>query len=163
MTVHHRLHDVGDYGRAAEDVAAAVELVRSDPRVDADRVALWFFSGGGLLAADWLAEPPAWLRCLAASYPILAPIPNWGLAGSRFHPVRAVSRAGTLPLVVLRAGRETPEIAATVAAFVTAAESCGARLELVDVPNGHHGFETLDSPRRPAPPCSVPCVRWRPA
>ncbi|WP_189982752.1 alpha/beta hydrolase family protein [Streptomyces capoamus] len=151
VTVHHRLHDVGDYGRAAEDVAAAVELVRSDPRVDADRVALWFFSGAGLLAADWLTEPPAWLRCLAASYPILAPFPNWGLAGSRFHPVRAVARAGTLPVVVLRAGRETPGIAATVAAFVTAAENCGARLELVDVPNGHHGFETLDAPEETRP------------
>ncbi|GGP55004.1 alpha/beta hydrolase [Streptomyces calvus] len=151
VTLDHRLHDVGDYGRAAADVTAAVELVRADPRVDADRVALWFFSGAGLLTADWLTKPPAWLRCLAASYPILAPLPNWGLAGSRFHPVRAVAHAGALPVVLLRAGRETAEIAATVEAFVTAAEDCGARLELVDVPNGHHGFETLDAPEEVGP------------
>ncbi|MFI6210045.1 dienelactone hydrolase family protein [Streptomyces sp. NPDC051041] len=150
-TLDHRLHDIADYGRAAADVTAAVELVRADPRVDADRVALWFFSGGGLLAADWLAGPPAWLRCLAASYPILAPLPNWGLTGSRFHPVRAVAHAGDLPVVLLRAGLETPEIAATVEAFTTAAEDCGARLELVDVPNGHHGFETLDAPEETRP------------
>ncbi|WP_209442810.1 alpha/beta hydrolase family protein, partial [Streptomyces resistomycificus] len=146
VTLDHRLHDVADYERAAADVTAAVELVRADPRVDASRVALWFFSGGGLLTSDWLAEPPTWLRCLAASYPVLAPLPNWGLTGSRFRPVRAVAHAGALPVVLLRAGRESPEIAATVEAFVTAAKNCGAHLDLVDVPNGHHGFETLDAP-----------------
>ncbi|MFD5660142.1 hypothetical protein [Streptomyces hirsutus] len=77
---------------------------------------------------------------------------GWGLIGSRFRPARAVAHAGTLPVVLLRAGRETPEIAATVEAFVTTAKDCGAHLELVDVPNGHHGFETLDPPEeiRPA-------------
>ncbi|MFE2135135.1 alpha/beta hydrolase, partial [Streptomyces sp. NPDC059466] len=144
-TLDHRLHDVGDFESAAADVTAAVELVRSDPRVDADRIALWFFSSGALLTADWLRHPPAWLRCLVTSYPLLAPPPDWGLTGSRFHPVRAVSQAGTLPLVLLRAGRETPEVAATVEAFVSAAKGCGAHLELVDVPNGHHGFETRDA------------------
>lgn len=150
-TLDHRLHDVTDYERAAADVTAAVDLVRADPRVDADRVAVWFFSGGGLLAADWLAGPPAWLRCLAASYPILAPPPNWGLTGSRFHPVQAVEHAGDLPVVLLRAGRETPEIAATVEAFTAAAQACGAHLEPIDVPNGHHGFETVDAPEEVGP------------
>ncbi|MFF6815341.1 alpha/beta hydrolase [Streptomyces sp. NPDC012403] len=151
VTLDHRLHDIADYERAADDVTAAVELVRADPRVDADRIALWFFSGGGLLSADWLTRPPSWLRCLAASYPILAPLPDWGLTGSRFHPARAVAHAGALPFVLLRAGRETPGIAATVEAFVNAAEGCAARLELVDVPNGHHGFETLDAPEETRP------------
>jgi acetyl esterase/lipase len=144
VTLDHRLHDVADYGHAADDVAAAVELARTDPRVDADRIALWFFSGGGPLTADWLAAPPSWLRCLAATYPILAPMPNWGLEGSRFRPVRAVAQAGGLPIVLTRAGLESPEIAATVAEFLDAAEESGANVETVDVPNGRHGFETLD-------------------
>ncbi len=150
-TVEHRLHDIADYERAAEDVAAGVELVRADPRVDADRIALWFFSGGGLLTTDWLAGPPGWLRCLAAAYPVLAPLPVWGMAGSRFHPARAVAQAGDLPVVLLRAGRETPEIAGTVEAFVSAADESAARLELIDIPNGHHGFETLDAPEQTRP------------
>ncbi|NUK90795.1 dienelactone hydrolase family protein, partial [Streptomyces lunaelactis] len=143
VTLDHRLHDVADYERAAADVAAAVERVRADPRVDADRVALWFFSGGGLITADWLGAPPAWLRCLAASYPILAPLPNWGPTG-RFHPADAVADAGALPVVLTRAGLEMPEIAATVEEFLAAAKDCGADVEVVDVPHGHHGFETLD-------------------
>lgn len=144
VTVDHRLHGLGDYERAAADVAAALDVVRAHPRVDADRVALWFFSGGGLLAADWLAAPPGWLRCLAASYPVLAPLPNWGLADSRFHPARAVADAGALPVVLTRVGLEMPEIAATVEEFLAAAKDCGARVEVVDVPHGHHGFETRD-------------------
>jgi pimeloyl-ACP methyl ester carboxylesterase len=150
-TLDHRLHDVADYDRAAADIAAGVDLLRADARVDADRIALWFFSGGGLLTTDWLTRPPAWLRCLAASYPVLAPLPAWGMADSRFHPARVVGKAGSLPIVLLRAGREAPEIAATVDAFVTAADESAARLELVDVPNGHHGFETLDAPEETIP------------
>ncbi|KPC58528.1 alpha/beta hydrolase [Streptomyces chattanoogensis] len=144
VTVDHRLHDLADYGRAAEDIAAAVELVRADPRVDGDRIALWFFSAGGLLAADWLAAPPPWLRCLAATYPVLAPMPNWGPAASAFRPAAAVRTAGRLPIVLTRMGLERPEIAATVEEFLTAAEDSRADVEVIDVPQGHHGFETTD-------------------
>jgi acetyl esterase/lipase len=144
VTLDHRLHAVTDYEVAAADVADAVERVRAHPRVDGDRVALWFLSGGGLLAADWLTKPPAWLRCVAANYPILSPLPNWGLADTRFHPARAVSRAGQLPIVLVRAGRESAEIAATVEEFLTEAARCGANVEVIDVPDGRHGFETLD-------------------
>ncbi|MDH6123497.1 alpha/beta hydrolase [Kitasatospora sp. GP82] len=144
-TLDHRLHGLADYPRAAEDVAAAVELVRADPRVDGERVALWFFSGGGLLSADWLSAPPPWLRCLAASYPILAPLPSWwGLVDSRFRPAATVGSAGQLPVVLTRVGLEQAEIAATVEEFMTAANDCKANIEVVDVPLGHHGFDTID-------------------
>ncbi|MEU1281899.1 alpha/beta hydrolase [Streptomyces sp. NPDC005805] len=143
-TVDHRLHGVGEYERAAEDVAAAVDAVRADPRVDGDRVALWFFSGGGPLSAEWLAAPPPWLRCVAATYPVLAPLPGWVLRPGRFRPVEALRTAGRLPVVLTRVGREHPGIAATVAEFVSAARECDAAVELIDVPGGHHGFETVD-------------------
>jgi len=141
VTVDHRLHALTDYPQAADDVAAAVELVRADPRVDSDRVALWFFSGGGLLLADWLRTSPDWLRCVAASYPLLACPPEYG---TRFNPAGAVADASQLPIVLTRVGRERPELAATVEAFVSAAHSCGAQLEIIDVPNGQHSFDILD-------------------
>ncbi|MFD7919924.1 alpha/beta fold hydrolase [Streptomyces sp. NPDC059740] len=144
VTVDHELHSPAHYEHAAANVAEAVDLVRADPRVDADRIALWFFSGGGLLSADWLAAPPPWLRCVAASYPILAPLPGWGLDVSRFRPAAAVHRAGRLPFVLTRVGRESPEIAATVKEFLEAAADCGAVVDLVDLPEAHHGFETVD-------------------
>ncbi|MFF1737711.1 alpha/beta fold hydrolase [Streptomyces sp. NPDC058247] len=144
VTVDHRLHELTAYGRAADDIAEAIDLVRADPRVDGDRVALWFISAGGLLSADWLAAPPSWLRCVAASYPILAPLPGWGLADSRFRPAAVVRGAGRLPIVLTRVGLERPEIAVTVEEFVSAAADCGAAVEVIDVPLGHHGFETVD-------------------
>ncbi|MDH6120418.1 acetyl esterase/lipase [Kitasatospora sp. GAS204A] len=144
VTVDHRLHGLGDFAQAAADVADAVELVRADPRVDGERVALWFFSGGGLLSADWLAAPPPWLRCVAATYPVLAPLPNWGLTESRFRPAVALAGAGHLPIVLTRVELESTEIAATVQEFLTAAEACRAEVEVVEVPGGHHGFETVD-------------------
>lgn len=143
MTLDHRLHDVSAYPLAAADVAAAIQTVRADPRVDAGRVALWAFSGGGPLLADWLRTPPGWLRCVAASYPLLVPPPGSG-AGPRFRPAEAVAAAGDLPVVLTRVGRERPEIAATVDVFVDAAARCGARLEIIDVPDGQHAFDMLD-------------------
>ena len=124
-------------------VTAAVQAVRADPRIDAGRVALWFFSGGGLLLADWLRTPPDWLRCTAASYPLLAPLPDWGV-DPRFRPAEAVGQAGPLPNVLTRVGRERPAIADTVEAFIAAARDCQARLDVIDVPHGQHGFDMLD-------------------
>ncbi|HLL64442.1 MAG TPA: dienelactone hydrolase family protein [Micromonosporaceae bacterium] len=140
-TVDHRLHALTEYATAADDVAAAVEFVRADPRVDGEQVAIWFFSGGGLLLADWLRASPVWLRCAAASYALLACPPEYG---TRFNPADAVAEAGELPIVLTLVGRERPEIAATADAFVSAARACGARLQVVDVPNGQHGFDILD-------------------
>jgi acetyl esterase/lipase len=143
VTVDHRLHDLAGYPVAAHDVAAAVQTVRADPRVNPDQIAIWFFSGGGLLLADWLRTPPPWLRCVAASYPVLAPLPGQDV-DPRFKPTDAVATAGTLPIVLTRVGRERPPIAATVDAFVTAAHTAGASLTVIDVPNGRHGFDILD-------------------
>lgn len=143
VTVDHRLHDLTDYPMAAADVAEAVELARADPRVDADRVAVWCFSGGGLLLADWLRTPPQWLRCVAASYPVLAPLSGRDV-DARFRPVEAVAAAGALPIVLTRVGRERPPIAATVEEFVAAAQACEARLQIIDVPHGQHSFDVLD-------------------
>ncbi|MFF0189161.1 alpha/beta fold hydrolase [Streptomyces sp. NPDC005244] len=144
VTLDHRLHDLADFERAAEDLAEAVDLVRADPRVDENRVALWCFSAGGLLSADWFAAPPPWLRCVAATYPVLAPLPNWGRVDSRFRPADTVRSAGRLPIVLTRVELERAEIAATVQDFVAAAKECDADVEIIDVPLGRHGFETTD-------------------
>ncbi|WP_282694471.1 alpha/beta fold hydrolase [Streptomyces sp. CC208A] len=144
VTLDHRLHALTDYPRAAGDLTEALDLVRAHPRVDPNRIALWFFSGGGLLATDWLAVPPPWLRCLALTYPVLGTPPGWETVGSRFRPADALAGTGRLPLVLTRAGREHPGFAATVRDFLAAAGRHGTDLELVDVPDGRHGFETLD-------------------
>jgi acetyl esterase/lipase len=143
VMLDHRLHDPDAFAVAADDVAAAVDRVRRDPRVDGDRVALWFFSGGGPLMSDWLSKPPGWLRCLAATYPVLAPPPE-APDDFPFRPIEAVTGVGGVPIVLTRVGRERPAIASTVDSFVDAARASGARLDIIDVPNGQHGFDHLD-------------------
>ncbi|AGL17321.1 S9 family peptidase [Actinoplanes sp. N902-109] len=138
--VDHELHEPAGYPASAANVRVAVGELRADPRVDSERVALWFFSGGGLLSADYLARPPVWLRAVALSCPVLEPLPGWPV-DARFRPVAAVTRAGGLPIVLTRVGRERPDIAPGVRNFVAAAP---AGLEIIDVPDGHHGFDTVD-------------------
>lgn len=151
-TVDHRLYllhnpdgVVLDYPTAAADVAAAVDAVRADPRVDSDRIVLWFFSGGGLLSADWLREQPTWLRGLALTYPMLAPLPGWPV-DPRFRPAEAIAECGAhpTPIVLTRVGQEGPDIAETVARFLAAAGDAEVPVEIIDVPHGHHSFDTLD-------------------
>jgi acetyl esterase/lipase len=138
--VDHRMHNPADFSPAADDVRAAVEAIRADPRVDGDRIALWFFSGGSLLSADYLREPPTWLRCVAYSYPLMAPFPDWP-HDPRFLPVEAVTEAGDLPIVLTRVGHDDPGILETVQAFVDAAKT---RLDIVEVPRGRHSFDIKD-------------------
>ena len=145
-----------DLYTVAARVAATAELLRADPRVDPDRLGLWFFSGAGLLLGDWLRDPPVWLRGVAATYPLLAPLPGWPPVDPRFRPIDALDLpsdrtdaaqaegAAGPTLVLTRAGRERPEVAPTIEAFTVVARRRGIPLCVVDVPNGQHGFDALD-------------------
>ncbi|WP_033337375.1 alpha/beta hydrolase [Catenuloplanes japonicus] len=143
VVVDHPLHTPADYPASAATLVTALATVRADPRVDPDRIAVWFFSGGSPLSADLLREPPAWLRVLALTYPLLEPFPGMDV-DAVYRPVEAVALAGALPIVLTRAGREHPFVAGTVANFVAAAEAVKADLRIVDVPNGRHSFDILD-------------------
>lgn len=75
---------------------------------------------------------------------MLAPPPGWESVDARFRPVAAVRGAGRPETVLTRAGLEHPSFAATVRQFLDACVECGAAVEVIDVPHGRHGFETLD-------------------
>ena len=141
ITFDHRLHSDMHYPQAADDVAAVVERTRALDVVDADRVVLWFFSGGGGLAASWLRDAPSWLRGIALTYPVLAAPPGWAGDGPRFDAVSAVSVNPTLPTLLVRVGREYEFVAHTQDAFVAAARDADASLEVLDIAHASHGFE----------------------
>ncbi|ONI68702.1 hypothetical protein BWI15_37640 [Kribbella sp. ALI-6-A] len=131
---------------AADDVEAAVGVLRADPRVDPGRVALWFFSGAGLLAGEWLDSRPDWLRCLLLTYPLLATPPGVDELVNAAEVIGRYDQGGgaassDLPVLLTRVGRERAELAGPVAEFVSAG---GAALDIIDVPKGQHGFDMLD-------------------
>ena len=102
----YQVTDLAGLPATADDIAGMVEAVRADPRVDAQRVVLWFFSGGGLLSADWLRAAPSWLRGVALTYPLLVPLPGWEV-DPRFLPIDALDAGATTPVVLTRAGQDS--------------------------------------------------------
>lgn len=124
---------------AADRLGLVVEAIRARPEVDADRMALWAFSGGGMLVGRWLADSPAWLGCVALSYPLLRTLQPPAASSSPCD----VLRPGR-PIVLTRVGRERPEVQATVDAFLARAAVVNAAVEVIDVPDGQHGFDVLD-------------------
>jgi hypothetical protein len=130
-----------DLVNSADRIIEVINNVRRDPRVDDDRVGLWFFSAGALLLADWLRQAPPWLRCLAATYPMLATPPEYGI-DPRFRPIEAAG-AYTGRLVLTRVGRERPAVDAAVTEFLSALNP-QAVLTIIEVPNGQHAFDALD-------------------
>ncbi|MEU9247354.1 dienelactone hydrolase family protein [Streptomyces sp. NPDC048385] len=138
------LHEYADFPRAADALAQAVGILRADPRIDGDRIGIWFFCGGGPLISDWLRDTPEWLRCLGVTYPVLGSRPGKELL-PRFEPALALAEAGELPPIVLTTvGLEDPLIFQTETHFAGVAEELGKQVELIHVPNGTHGFDFAD-------------------
>ena len=141
VTVDHSLiHGLDRLIDAADDVEAAIAVLRADPQVDPNRIALWFFSGAGLLAGEWLDSRPDWLRCVLLSYPRLATPPGVDELVSAAEVIGKPANS-VLPVLLTRVGREREELAGPVAEFVSAG---GAALDIIDVPKGQHGFDMLD-------------------
>lgn len=140
VTFNHRLYALTDYERAQSDVAAAIEYVRThatDLNVDAERIALWYFSGGGPLLSPVLLERPDYVRCILAFYAYLQP--------SAAH-VR--SKGAGLPIFVARAGLDQPMINETIELFVKEALAGNAALDVMNHATGRHGFDILDDDDR---------------
>lgn len=127
-----------DWTGTAQWLDTVVERIRGESGIDPDRAAIWAFSGGGMLTGPWLAETPPWLRCLALSYPVLAdPMPE-STAPAPWDLVRP-----GLPIVLTRVGRERPEFQVTVDRFLARAKEVDATVDVIEVPDGEHGFDAF--------------------
>jgi acetyl esterase/lipase len=163
VVVSHRFTGFDQLDQAGEDIAAAIAYVRehaADLGVDADRLCLWAFSGGGGFLAEALRVPTPAVRCLVAYYPLLdlrplATAPGVGETVDvetlrRYSALAAVEEAATLatPLLLARAGQDNPSLNAQLDAFVAAALAKNAPLDLLNHPAGHHSFDVLDDDPR---------------
>jgi len=140
VTFNHRLFAVTDYERSQSDVAAAIDYVRNhaaELNVDADRIALWYFSGGGPLMTSVLRERPDYVRCVVAFYAYLKPAAT-----------HVRSMAAGLPFFIARAGLDQPLINETIDLFVQEALAGNAMLDVMNHPAGRHGFDILDDDER---------------
>ncbi|TQF12292.1 hypothetical protein FJV41_29810 [Myxococcus llanfairpwllgwyngyllgogerychwyrndrobwllllantysiliogogogochensis] len=136
---------VADLQKRVDAALAFVRKQAATEPLDADRVCLMAMSAGGLwgLSPALSKAPPAWLRCAVAWYPLLGG-PDVPRGLGPMDGLKAANARKVPPLLVLRAGLDTPPLNAALDDFVKEARSRGAPLTLMELPEGHHGFELTD-------------------
>lgn len=134
VTFGHRYHVANDFANSIADVSAVIDSVRDAGVGDAERVALWVFSGGGPLLAQGFDKP--YVRALVDYYALLAGAPTERVAEIR------------VPLLIARAGRDMPLINEALARFLDAALANGVDVELLNHAKGEHGFDLLTDDAR---------------
>lgn len=126
----------GDEEAAPEHLRAAIETARGHERIEAQRVVLWFFSGGGVLATPYLSHPPTWLRGMAFSYAVLDDEdPSW-------DPREGLRHGLELPLLLTRVEDELPGLIEGQAQFVALARDIEVPLDVIDVAGASHAFDS---------------------
>ena len=158
VTFNNRFHSFNDLQQAADDIQVALTYLRdhaTELHLDADRLALWTFSGGGLHLSFALRDQPAFVRCLVAYYARmdvrprdsewLRAIPDTTIAA--FSAIEALRTAGTVttPLLIARAGQDTN---GSLDEFIAEALTCNMALDVLNHPHGQHGFDYLNDDAR---------------
>jgi dienelactone hydrolase len=128
---HRAVREAGAAAVQAEvDAAVAAVAGRAgELGLDPGRLAVAGFSAGVPLAARTIARAGGRIACATLCYG-----PLDGLAP---HPALP-------PLLVVRAGRDRPALNRTIDAFLAAALAANLPVELVNHPDGHHAFDTVD-------------------
>ena len=146
---------------AGADVEAAARYVRdhaADLSIDGKRLGIWAFSGGGPLLSLALRERGLGARAVVAYYAALdlqekPPGASAALSDDvrrDFSPVHHVKAGAgkTPPILVARAGLDHPFLNASIDRFVHEALAVNASLDLMNHPDGRHGFDILDDDAR---------------
>jgi dienelactone hydrolase len=137
----HGFVDDETLGVARDDVRHALELLRADPRADGDRIGLWFFSNGGLLMGSFLDPAPTGVVAVAGTYAAPA---DPDLDGTDFPPAVETAATSSVPLLLVRPEHDFEWIVPATDELLERCASAGRAVDVIDVPGGHHGFETVD-------------------
>ena len=156
VTFTHRFYSWDALEQAEGDIAAVIAYTREhagELNVDAERLCLWAFSGGGPFLASALRERPAYVRCLVAYYtlldvrPMASPEERTDDAAmariTRFSPAAAINPESPA-ILVARAGQDHPGLNATIDGFIQAALSANVLLDALNHAHGQHSFDTRD-------------------
>jgi len=161
VTFNHRFYHPQTVEQAASDVCAAIAYVREHAdrfHVDAERLCLWAFSGGGPLLSLAFWERPAHIKCIVAFYALLdlrhvpSPGPDDPTGEVRVQKFSTAAylkdKAAGLPMFVARAGLDSPLINQSVDTFVQKALAANTLITVMNHPQGQHGFDILDDNER---------------
>jgi dienelactone hydrolase len=157
ITFNHRYYEDQPFEQSFQDVETAIGYVRENAKalhLDADRLCLWAFSGGGSHLYFALHNRPAYVKCIVAYYAILLDLRQEKelSPASSDDEIRELSlskylREGptvTLPILIARAGLDQPFLNRVTDIFVQEALASNIMLELINYAQGRHGFDIFD-------------------
>jgi acetyl esterase/lipase len=149
MTFNHRssenfrkLFDV------QSDIADALAYARRESArfsIDRDRLCLWFFSGSGPHLRVAMGTNAAFVRCLVAYYPVLAP-PHGHAEFATFSSITQLRQFAPRvpPILIAKAGQDAPVLNAMIDEFRRAAESLNLPFVYFEHPTGRHAFDLFN-------------------
>jgi dipeptidyl aminopeptidase/acylaminoacyl peptidase len=138
----HGFVDEDSLEEARDNIRAAVDAVRTDPRVDPERVGLWFFSAGGLFMGSVLADPVGWH--LAAAAGTYAAVADPDLDGSDWPQASATAELSDVPLLLVRPEHDFDWITTATDDLLERCSAAGREVAVIVVPDARHGFENVD-------------------
>ncbi len=156
VAFNHRFHGLTDILQAAADIDRALGYLRqhaAEYSIDRDRLCVWTVSAGGLFAGPLLHQPPTYLRCLVMYYGLTDPevFAQMGMGqppsetSIRFRVADQLRpESGPLPILVARAGKDSPALNRALDGFVERAVSLNLPIQLLNHPDGVHAFDVLD-------------------
>jgi acetyl esterase/lipase len=141
LTFNHRYYGKQGEQQAGEDIEAAFAYSLDHAEglgLDPEQLCVWAFSGAGKLLPVLLRRSES-IRSLVLYYTLIAYTGHEAL----WH--KAFAR---IPICVAQAGLDRANVNKGINRLVSEARSAQATLELLQHPNGHHGFDILDDDAR---------------
>lgn len=149
VTFNHRscenFRKLADVRSDIDDALLFVRTKGNEFGIDTNRICLWYFSGSGPHLATGSGTNAAFVRCIVAYYPILAPPPGHAsfeefsaLAQIRKHAPKIP------PLLLAKAGRDAPGLNYLIEEFRKEADRLKLPIEYLEHPSGPHAFDILD-------------------
>jgi acetyl esterase/lipase len=150
VTFNQRIGYGAEIGFA--DVRAAINYVRThaaELHVDPERYCLAAYSAGGPLLAVGIGDPQPALRCMVGFYSVLDIQPPITPDRAQFSPIEQLKlhAAKLPPILIARAGNDSPALNATIDRFVAEALSHDVPIEVHNIKGVPHAFDV----QSPAP------------
>ena len=159
ITFNHAYYAPEQLSQSAANVLSAITYVRENAakfHLDPDRICLWTCSGAGPHICFALRQSPAYVRCLVIYYAIMdvRPVPFLAdvLSEAEMEMYSAVSHIQDKPIpfptLIVRAGLDNEGLNETISRFSAQAVATNSPIEMINYPQGQHGFDILDDNAR---------------
>jgi dienelactone hydrolase len=138
----HGFIDEATLGTAQENIRDAAAALRAHPGIDPDRFGMWFFSAGGLFMGSVLADPPAWgVAAVSGTY---AAVTHPDVRDPALPAAAITAQLSNIPLLLVRPEYDLEWIITASTGLLKHCAAGHRAVDVIEVPGGHHGFETVD-------------------